>query len=1488
RAGLWRLDETEHVLLFALHHIVSDGWSLGVLVREVTALYAVLAEEDTTERPSPLPELPVQYADFAAWQRSWLSGDVLEGELQYWRDRLSGAPPVFALPTDRPRPAVQSFRGAVRPLSLSPALSAALTDLSWRQGATLFMTLASAFSALLSRLTGQDDFTLGTVVAGRRHLETESLIGFFVNTLVLRPDLSATPRFTDLLARVRREALDAYAHQDLPFEKLVEDLAPERSLAHTPLFQVMFAWQNAAMSGISETVAASATSATSAMGEPAMPGLRLVPVQIVDEVAKFDLTLSLNEAGGKIAGSLSYALDLFDAPTIDRLAAAFSVLLAAVVENPALPVSHLPLLGPGERHQLVVEWNDTQASFPGATLLHQFFEAAVERTPEAIAAVYAGRELTYAELETRSNRLAHLLRALGVWRGAPVGVWVERSFDMLTAVLAILKAGGHYVALDEAWPADRVESILAATGAPALVAGSGQLGRAEEMRWRLPALSDVVCLAVADPEPPAEAVDADNVRELWDFVAERAVDRVTAGGFISAFTGLPFSEAEVDEYRDRVLSLAAPWLHPRARVLEIGNGSGLLLWELAARVAKITGVDPSERTQERNRERAAEDGWNNVELLTGFAHELEDLIGPIGSNRFDLILLASTVQFFPGPRYLERVVRWALRRLAPGGALLIADVLDARRRDELERAIGESAGAPVRRRELYLDEDQFHGFGTAAVHHRHEGFPNELRFRYDVLLTAGEGVPRKRLWTGWHADHSADGRLPAVASPDDIAYVIHTSGSTGEPKGIVVQHRPAANLVDWINRTFAVGPDDRGLFITSLAFDLSVYDIFGLLAAGGTVHVASGEEIGDPARLVKLLCTAGITLWDSAPAALVQLAPLFPATPDPASRLRRVLLSGDWIPVTLPDRVRQAFPGAQVLALGGATEATVWSNWFPVEVVDPSWPSIPYGRPISNARYHVLDGAFSPCPISIQGDLYIGGDCLCSGYARRPELTAAAFLPDPFAAMPGARLYRTGDRARYGIDGNLEFQGRLDQQVKVRGYRIELGEIEVALTRHPGVREAVVLVRQDKPGDQRLVAYVVPAAEPAPSSAELRETLRQVLPEYMIPAAFVSLAELPVTANGKLDRQALPAPVVSGGEHRAFHTPVEEITAGLWAELLGLAYVGPDDNFFELGGHSLIGAQLISRLRQALDVELPLRILFEAPTVTGLAAEVERLRRGDGGPALPTISSFRQDRGAPPPLSFAQERYWAGRHLEARSVASTIPMLMHLEGPLDRACLWRAITAVVDRHELLRTSFRDDPEGPVQVIHPTVSVALPEVGLERLGAAEQRAEVKRFSILDGRLHFDYERPPFFRSTLFRCGAEEHILLFTIHHVALDWWSRSVMLREVAALYLAFRAGQPSPLPPLVAQFQDFARWQRRLSREEAQASQVTFWREHLSGAVPIDLGDLSESRPHPRKRTFTAGSEGIQVPEDLERQLDLFSARQGVTLFMTLLAAFKA
>jgi amino acid adenylation domain-containing protein len=1478
RARLLRLGEAEHVLLLTLHHIVSDGWSGGVLLTELAALYAAAAES----RPSPLADLPVQYADFTLWQHAW-PAEVLAGQLDYWRMQLAGAPTALELPTDRPRPPAQSFRGSTRELRLPADVTAQLRQTARREGATLYMVLLAGFGTLLSRYTGQKDLLIGAPMANRTRPEVEGLIGLFVNVLALRVQATDNPDLCRLLSQVRETVLGAFTHSDLSLEALVEELKPERDLSRNPVVQALLALQ-----GTDRVV-------------PTKTALQLTPLRSSEgRAAKLDLALNVEELEDQGEGAalelvLEYAADLFTAATAARLLEHYATLLSAAAAAPDVPLSHLSLLAEAERHQLVAEWNDTRAPFPASTLLHQFFEATVDREPGAVAAVCAGSELTYAELEARSNRLAQLLCEVGVKRGVPVGVWVERSLDMLTAVLGVLKAGGHYVALDETWPADRVEAILAATGAPAVLAGGRLLGAVEEMQWRLPALSDVFCLGLSDPAPPAEAVDPESVRELWDFVAERAVDRVTAGGFVSAFTDEPMSGAEVDEYRDRVLSLAGPWLRPDARVLEIGNGSGLLLWEMASRVAHVSGIDPSPLTQERNREQAAQQNITNVELLTGFAHELDDLLPE--DARFDLVLMASTVQFFPGPRYLEQMMRRALRRLSPGGALLIADVLDARRRGELRRAIDEErrrrglevASGTVQRDELYLDEGFFADLG-AAVHHRTAGFPNELRFRYDVLLAGGEGdlppveARSKRLWTGFHVDRRESSRLAAVNAPDDIAYVIHTSGSTGEPKGIAVQHRPAANLVDWINRTFEVGPEDRGLFITSLCFDLSVYDIFGLLAVGGTVHVATREELGDPDHLVDVLRTGGITLWDSAPAALVQLAPLFPAVPDLSSRLRRVLLSGDWIPVTLPDRVRHAFPGARVMALGGATEATVWSNWFPVKEVDPSWASIPYGRPIANARYHVLDAGFTPCPIGIAGDLYIGGDCLCLGYARQPDLTAQAFLPDPFGETPGARLYYTGDRARYGADGNLEFLGRLDQQVKVRGYRIELGEIEVVLARQPGVREAVVLVREDTPGDRHLVAYVVAAASAALSAAELREALRRLLPDYMIPAAFVFLPELPVTANGKLDRKALPAPEwTSTGELVPPRTPTESALAAIWAEVLGISLVGRESKFFELGGHSLKVTQLRSRVREAFGIELPLRAFFEEQTLATQAEKIDAtLRQSVEAAASPILPVERK---GDLQLSFAQQRLWFLDQLEPGTQLYNIPLVGELHGDLDVAALELAFCEIVRRHESLRTVFPETANGAVQRIAPAdeARMPLPVVDVSALPAAVRAGELDRLTLAAARRPFDLARGPLMRTTLLRGGDKEHVLLICCHHIVSDGWSTGVIVRELSTLYRDFVMGRPASLPALPIQYADFAAWQREWLTGEVFERQMGYWRRQLGG---LEVTELPTDRPRPPMETFrgTLQPAGFSLATtDAMREL---ARSSGATLYMVLLAAF--
>ncbi|HEX7184605.1 MAG TPA: amino acid adenylation domain-containing protein [Thermoanaerobaculia bacterium] len=934
RAALLALSGDEHLLLLTLHHVVADGWSLGVLTRELSALYAAFLQGGAP----PLPDPPIQYTDFARWQREHLRGEVLEEQLAYWRQRLAGAPVLLELPTDRPRPPVMRFRGGRVPVALGTELSGALTALGRRHGATPFMALTAGFAALLSRGSGLSDLPVGSVVAGRTRPECEELIGLFVNTLVLRADLAGDPGFGEILARVRRVTLEALDHQDVPFEKLVQELQPERSLAHSPLFQVMVMLVEAAWQPFE------------------LPGLTLAFELPESGTVKFDLNLALAHEDGRLAGALAYNSDLFDATTAARMAGHLETLLQGVLENPGRPLSELPLLTAAERHQALYEWNDTGEGRTAGLCLHDLFLAQAKRDPQAAALVFAGRTVSYGELARRAGRLARRLRSLGVRPGALVAVHLERGPEMVVALLGILQAGGAYVPLSASFPEERIRFILATMEIAHLITEEPPAGRIT---------------------PPA------------------AAHRVL----------LPLPEGEDEE---------------------------------------------------------------------------------------------------PGPP-------------------------------------------------------------------------------------------------------------PVSAGPDDLAYIIFTSGSTGTPKGVMVRHQPAVDLVAWVNRMFGIGPSDRVLFVTSPAFDLSVYDVFGLLAAGGSIRIASAEEVRDPARLARILAEEPVTFWDSAPAALQQAAPFLPAAPLPSARLRLAFLSGDWVPVGLPGRVRQAFPQTQVVSLGGATEATVWSNYHLVREVPPHWTSIPYGRPIANARYHVLDPGLGLCPAGVPGDLYIGGGCLSAGYANDPALTAGKYLPDPFSGEPGARLYRTGDRARHWADGTLEFLGRSDTQVKVRGFRIELGEIEAALTAHPAVREAVVLVREDKAGDQRLVACVIPEeGEPALTLAELRRFLRARLPDYMLPSELALRDAWPVTPTGKLDRRALlQRPPSQAGRETARaageppRTGIERTIAAIWSAVIGREEIDAHENFFDLGGHSLLMIEVQTRLREALGREVAIVDLFRYPTVAALAEFLE-------------------------------------------------------------------------------------------------------------------------------------------------------------------------------------------------------------------------------------------------------------------------------------------
>src|SRR5579863_9571234 len=927
RAIMMRLSDAEHRLFLTLHQSIFDGVTLyQVFLPELRALY----EAFSSGKPSPLPNLPIQYADFAVWQRQWLQGSTLADQLTYWKQQLADAPATLEWPTGHLRPPVQSYRGSMRPFALSKRLTDAIKELSRQEEVTLFVTLLAVFSTLLYRYTSQDDLLIGTSTAGRKRLEIQGLMGYFLNTLVLRVSLSGNPTFRELLMRAREMINSALTHEDMPFEYLVKELHPERDLGRNPLFQVML------------------------ILEPSLPvlpsGWTLTQMDIETGTTELDLTLELDDRPEGLIGRFEYSTELFDAAAIERMVGHWQTLLEGIVADPEQRLSELPLLTETERHQLLVEWNTSQTEYPVDRCIHQLFEAQVEQTPDAVAVIFEDMQLTYRELNQRANQLAHHLRQLGVGPEVLVGLCMERSLEMVVGMLGILKAGGTYVPLDPAYPEDRL-----------------------------------------------------------------------------------------------------------AFMLQDANVSVLL-------------------TQERLAERL--------------------------------------------PRHTACI--------------------------------------------LYLD-------------------------------TGWKGIARE-----------PDQNPVSRATPQNLAYVIYTSGSTGRPKGLAIEHRSTVALIDWAISIFTPEELAGVLASTSICFDLSVFEIFVPLSSGGTAIL-----VEDVLHLANLSSNRPVTLINTVPSAMTEL--LYSGRL-PAS-VRTVNLAGEPLPNVLAQQIYRQDTIERVFNLYGTSEATAYSTYT---LVERGGPELSIGRPIANTQVYILDSHLHPVPIGIVGELYIAGYGLARGYLNHPELTTERFIPNPFSQKSDACLYKTGDLARYRPDGNIEFLGRIDHQVKIRGFRIELGEIEEVLRHHPEVREAVVVAQEDIPGNKRLVAYIVATRRQPLVINNLWKYLKEKLPEYMLPSAFILLDMLPLMPNGKIDRCALPAPEsVKHFEEGTFVAPTSMVHYQLlqiWEELLDAQPIEIRDNFFHIGGHSLLAVRLVNRIEQVFGKKIPLAALFAGPTIEQLASALQK--QEDPGPLV--------------------------------------------------------------------------------------------------------------------------------------------------------------------------------------------------------------------------------------------------------------------------------
>ena len=1259
RPVLFRIEDDESVLLLLTHHLASDAHSVHILVRELTQLY----EATVGGSPSPLPPLRFSYSELVGIRR--LSAEAEIEQVEYWKRRLDGAPPLLELPTDHPRPVHQSDEGASQLIAISPAVCAELERLVASKGATLFMGLLATFQVLLSRYSGATDMVVGTVLPNRDADDMQGVIGRFQNFAALRCDLSGNPTFSEVLERVRRVTLGAEANRLVAFARVVEELQPTRNAAYTPIFQVLFELDEELLP---ETTAG---------------GLRFTPFKVDNYTSKLDLALHLERSPRGLGGWLEFNSKLFDPPRIARMVGHFQTLLESAVRHPEADIGSLPLL-PEQELQRLEEWSGTEQSYPPDATIPQLFEAQAAQRLDTTALICGQERFAYRDLNESANQVARYLVGLGAGPGTAIGVCLERSWRLLSAILGVLKAGGAYVPLDPAYPRERLQFILEDVRAPILLTQ-------ESLR-----------------------------------------------GLYSSFGG-------------RTVSLDGDW----------------------------------ERIRSQSRENAA---------------------------------------------------------------------INAR--------------------------------------------------------------------------------------SSDLAYVIYTSGSTGRPKGVAIEHRSAVAFLHWAASVFSREDLDGVLASTSICFDLSIFEIFAPLSWGGKIILARNAL-----ELPSLPAGREVKLINTVPSAMRELLRARAVPPS----VRIINLAGERLPTSLVDQIYGETGVEKVYDLYGPTETTTYSTFALRRPDQP--PTI--GRPLANQRVLLLDNHFQPVPVGVPGEIFIGGSGLARGYLNQPELTAEKFVPDP--GRRGARLYRTGDLARWREDGQLEYLGRRDDQVKVRGFRIELGEIESALRRNAALSEAVVVAREDQPGDKRLVAYAVCRSAERPSPNVLRQCLEKTLPAYMLPAAYVFLEALPLTPNGKVDRKALPAPeparVASTVEFIAPRTSVEEQLAGIWRDVLRLEKVGVEDNFFELGGHSLLAIQVISRIRESFGVELPLFSLFDDPTIAALAAGLAEGRWTQD--QLPVLPLARVPRRPHMPVSFVQERLWFLDQLEPGRHDYNVALAVRLSGALNAAAFQKALDELQARHEALRTVFLC-PEGELfQSISAPRAFALEVDEAQGADLDTRRAAACSRWEAEARRPFDLARGPLARGLLLRVTADEHLFGVVMHHTISDGWSLATFFQELGLIYDALASGNvtaqvkppdacdrsadalvreyefavrrgvsphffrgegrevaekgagltPPPsrtrasallsapgqltgskvagLPELPIQYADFAHWRRQSVQGALLEEELTYWREQLAGApesiqLPVHQGPSTTRRGRQVR---------IECSKDEAAAVAALCQSEGCTLFMALMSA---
>lgn len=1464
KASLFMLGEKDYALALNIHHIISDGTSMGLLIQELMQLY----------KGKKLPYLRIQYKDFTVWQNQYSLSQEVKKQKEYWLGKFNRSNiPFLNLPTDYRRPAIQSFRGEKLFFHIEDDLTERLHKISREKNTTMYTTLLAAYQVLLFRYTGQNDIIVGTSVAGRKHPDLQGILGMLVNALPIRNYPEGFKSFSDFLDEVKTNTLEAYENDEYQFEDLVDALNLQRNLSSNPLFNTMFDLQNMYMPELD------------------LEGLEIKPLNYEEGIARFDLEFNITEQKDGLFFTLQYSTELFRRSTIERLVLHYKNILKQIVDYPERLLCEFDVITPQEEEQILFDFNHTERFFPKDTAYTELFELQAARTPMATAAVDEGNSVTYAELKVDADKVAgYLINKYNMEHGALVGIMLDRSIYMLTSILGIFKAGGAYIPIDPNYPEERIRTMIDDAGIKILIGEKKYIRALNRLQWSCKSLSTITCIDSWNVNGEAEHEQLETMdRKLWQYIGNTATDEITSGGWNSSYTGKPFTKQEMDEYGDNALHKLLPLLDKDKKVMEIGCASGITMYRLAPHVSFYYGTDLSDVIIQKNREYVKQEGISNIKLETLSLDELYKA----SEKDFDLVVINSVIQDFNGHNYLRKGIKNVIERMNAQGHIFIGDVMDQERKTELITDLNqfkrEHAGEKKYRTKTDWSSELFVARGffedlkaeipeVAEVIFTEKKYTieNELtKFRYDVLIRIDkEGIDENKseIKNKYQHDRSDIDCYSGIAidsrsKPDDIAYVIYTSGSTGKPKGAMVEQ------VGVVNHLFAKIND---LNITkrtiicqnaSHCFDISVWQFLSALIVGGHVVIYPNSLILNQEAFVEALNRDNVNILEVVPSYLAVMLEQMRSKNKRLPALDYLLVTGEELKAQLVKEWLEDYPLIPIVNAYGPTEASddITHN-FIREV--PADEIISIGTPLQNFKIYIVDDNFKLCPIGVKGEIVVSGIGVGRGYLGDPKKTAGVFMEDMFRPKEKIRLYKTGDIGAWNYDGTIMFYGRKDYQVKIRGFRIELGEIERSLLAQQAIEEAVVIDREDSSGNKQLYAYYV--SKNGEEIPNIRELLAEELPDYMIPAYFMRLDVLPLNVNGKIDRKVLPNNGFTVSVSKEYIEPsdiIETKIQQIWAEVLGMEAhaISMDSDFFELGGHSLKIIRLIAIIHKNLDVEITIADAFSHPTIKDMADYVRTAGKDylNSIKPIPKAESYS--------LSSAQKRIFMLHQLDPEGTMYNMPGAVTLEGEVNIERLKEAFCILIERHEGLRTVFYIKGQEPVQEVKENIVL---DIGIHHAGEDEVASLLAEFI-----KPFDLSKGPLFRINLIKVCNLKYVLFFDFHHIIADGVSEGILMKEFMQLYNGEKLNTPK------VQYKDFAAWHNERKSLAVMERQKLYWLSEYLDELPVLELPLDYRRP--RIKRFRGSMISFELNEHQVLCLKEIAKESAATLYMLFMSIFQ-